>query len=257
MNNPDNYIEGMGMDADPIPRSGGGHDESSHVDEGTIDFSLDEQSGMDIGGSPVRTLKPATVITLLALGLSIAGLYSMRTLSSASAVQFTTGQYEQMVNGFLEDDALGGSNGAGAMAPDAVFASLDTDTLTRLQVPLQELSKNPFMIYQPIVNSGLPKAPEPTGPSAEQIRREQIDAWMSEITRLSETINLKSILGGGRPSALANINGQIVQQGDRFMLESSPIEFVIRSIDPDSIVIHAENTHLQVDRESRIFVKGR
>ncbi len=61
---------------------------------------------------------------------------------------------------------------------------------------------------------------------------------------------VKSVIGGGTPSAMANINGRILRPGDRFTVAEAEADFRVIEIDRDGVVLQARHPRLGIEREA-------
>jgi hypothetical protein len=190
------------------------------------------------------------VVGLLAV-VAVAGLYSMRGIGSLSAATALPREVEQLVA-----SVLGARDGAAKDArptngPDDrfVFTLLDGDLRLQLQLPAEQLGRNPFQPWRdPILATSQPVAVLPDQ------RASASEAWGREIDRVAGLLQLRSTIGGGTPNAIANVNGRIVRVGDLFAVESAEAEFRVRSIERETVELEARHPRLGVERRATLRV---
>ncbi|MEY3024591.1 MAG: hypothetical protein RJA16_1417 [Planctomycetota bacterium] len=166
------------------------------------------------------------VVALMAV-VAVVGLYSMRNIGAASASSGISREIEQLVASVLPSKPIGDGGSASAPAivevdDAALFAMLDTEFRSALQVPFAELGRDPF---------------EPWRENA-------------EIDRIAGMLVVKSVIGGGTPSAMANINGRILRPGDRFTVAEAEADFRVIEIERDGVVLRARHPRLGIERDA-------
>jgi len=126
---------------------------------------------------------------------------------------------------------------------------LDTDFRADLQVPFSEIGRDPFEPWR-----DPNRVAAPATPFAVDARSSARDAWAEEIERIAQMLQLKSLIGGGSPHAMANINGRILRPGDRFTVTEAEADFSILAIERDSVRLRARHPRLGIEREVEIKV---
>ncbi|MGA1058541.1 MAG: hypothetical protein ACO3Y3_12700, partial [Phycisphaerales bacterium] len=91
----------------------------------------------------------------------------------------------------------------------------------------------------------------PTGPAVSvDVRVQQGQMWNAEIDRIAGMLVVKSVIGGGTPSAMANINGRILRPGDRFTVAEAEADFRVIEIERDGVVLRARHPRLGIERDA-------
>jgi hypothetical protein len=197
-----------------------------------------------------RPRSGAIVFALMAV-VAVVGLYSMRNIGAASASSGISREIEQLVASVLPSKPIGHGDPAESAAKvqvddSALFAMLDTEFRTTLQVPFADLGRDPFVPW-----SDPAAATVPAGPSVSvDARVQQGQMWSAEIDRIASMLVVKSVIGGGTPSAMANINGRILRPGDRFTVAEAEADFRVIEIDRDGVVLQARHPRLGIEREA-------
>ncbi|MGA1466173.1 MAG: hypothetical protein ACO38V_00915 [Phycisphaerales bacterium] len=190
------------------------------------------------------------VVALMAV-VAVVGLYSMRNIGAASASSGISREIEQLVASVLPSKPIGDGGSASAPAivevdDAALFAMLDTEFRSALQVPFADLGRDPFEPWRDPA-----AAVAPTGPAVSvDARVQQGQMWNAEIDRIAGMLVVKSVIGGGTPSAMANINGRILRPGDRFTVAEAEADFRVIEIERDGVVLRARHPRLGIERDA-------
>lgn len=190
------------------------------------------------------------VVALMSI-VAVVGLYSMRKIGSASASSGISREIEQLVASVLPSKPVGGADPAEIAAnlqidDAALFAMLDTEFRSELQVPFADLGRDPFEPWRDPAAASGPAAPA----VSVDARAQQGQMWNAEIDRVAEMLVVKSVIGGGTPSAMANINGRIVRPGDRFTVAEAEADFRVIEIERDGVVLRARHPRLGIERDA-------
>jgi hypothetical protein len=183
--------------------------------------------------------------------VAVVGLYSMRNIGAASASSGISREIEQLVASVLPSKPIGPADSAEVPASvvvddAALFAMLDTEFRSTLQVPFADLGRDPFEPWRDPA-----AASAPTGPAVSvDARAQQGQVWNAEIDRIAGMLVVKSVIGGGTPSAMANINGRILRPGDRFTVAEAEADFRVIEIERDGVVLRARHPRLGIEREA-------
>lgn len=197
-----------------------------------------------------RPRSGAIVVALMAI-VAVTGLYSMRHLGTASASSGISREIEELVASVLPSKPIAGSSPAETAATvqvddAALFAMLDTEFRGELQVPLTALGRDPFKPWRDPASIAAPAAPA----VSVDARTQQGQMWNAEIDRIAGMLVVKSVIGGGTPSAMANINGRIVRPGDRFTVAEAEADFRVVGIERDGVLLSARHPRLGIEREA-------
>jgi hypothetical protein len=213
--------------------------------DGSADGSMDGAFGAGIGQVRRRISSGAIIMGAVVLA-SIASLWSMRAIDRAAA----TGpkqdkKLEEEINKALER----GSTRAVALETDADVLLEPTEAHDDVRVPLKDLAKNPFLVW----NDGKQPAAAPT-PEDEPVvdtAAERLAAWQTSVDNAALAIRLQSTMSGTGPqgaTGIANINGHMMRIGDTFGVDGTEIEFRIQAIERDQMTVSAFNAEFRHER---------
>ncbi len=215
----------------------------------TNDLALNPETAPDRRVS--RGPRSGVMVVALMSIVAVVGLYSMRKIGSASASSGISREIEQLVASVLPSKPIGGADPADAFLnvqidDAALFAMLDTEFRSQLQVPFASLGRDPFEPWRdPTAVSG------PVAPAVSiDARAQQGEMWNAEIDRIAGMLVVKSVIGGGTPSAMANINGRILRPGDRFTVAEAEADFRVVAIERDGVVLRARHPRLGIERDA-------
>ena len=212
---------------------------------GTGEFG--DPAGVDLlaGASARKSLNTGSVLVVAVILIAVGGLFSMRMLAQVTAATAIDTDIETTIEDFLQT-ALGPEGFAGAQDgaenhKENVIAVLK-ETYSEQQVPLHEVQRDPFVIYE--TASGGPTLPTYDPTADELARRErqfqqEREARQMQFEQAGGTLRVKSVLGGTNP--LANINGDVVRVGDFVHAGSDQIEFRVTAISTASVDLVAED----------------
>jgi hypothetical protein len=167
------------------------------------------------------------------------GLYSMRTLTSVSADSIVGSEVEKTIESYLKGDAPGEPALDASLITEQhdLLASLHND-YTEIQVPLDNIQRDPFIIFEtrrPDPLAGDDDVPAPSNNRFEQERQQRRAA----IVTAGERLRLKSVILGSAP--LANVGGRIVRLGDTIEIEDDGIAFTVIEITRTAIALEARD----------------
>jgi hypothetical protein len=117
---------------------------------------------------------------------------------------------------------------------------------TDLQVPADEVQKDPFVAYQPPTKETPREEPKTELPKVDHIAE-----WQAMVDAAAAAIRLQSTLSGpGANGAvgIANINGHMMRIGEIFGVEGSDVEFTLEAVERDAITVRAYNAELKHER---------
>lgn len=225
------------------------------------DPSAPDQPGMPIGvgsfsaedgfttnnqASGTKRHAGSALLLIAVVGLAVAGLFSMRTLTRASASSEGNAEVEQSIESFLEtiDQSSGDADGTGRRRDaDGNVLNVLNESYTERQVPLEDVQRNPFIIFEPTVTAndddGTPTTP--TDPREEQRRMRK-----GEIEQAAGNLQLRSVLMGRTP--LATINSEVVRVDDD-VTTSNGTTFTVQWIKSTSVGLVAEEQDLDLSVE--------
>ncbi len=239
------------------------NDEMNPVDEGVgaehedgqapLHAILGGEDGADAGGTGKRGVSSGTLVMGGVVVAAVAGLFSMRTLSRVTAGDDIAPDIEQKIDTFI--NASGSVGGDNSLSHDAL-AALDND-YTELQVPLVNVQRNPFVIFQQVAMQDMPDV-DPADQAAMAAAQEAArlaalrDKRRDEITRASERLTLKSVILGKAP--LANVDGSIVRRGDTIEIADLKVAFTVTDISRTAVTLEARDDQLNLVVEVSISI---
>lgn len=231
----------MDRDETPMPIGVGGMDDDGFEGGDMIGTTGEEQK---------RGVNSGAILLVAVVLIAIAGLFSMRTLTRASAATEAPSEIEQSIESFLsmlnssqsQQDGKGGQFALGSEEV-AVLDVLNESYASR-QVALSDVQRNPFILFE--------NGPEvadtptrPTGPDPMIQKRKDREALFAQAAGRFE---LRSVLMGN--PALATIGNQIVQVGATVTAEPEDVRFQVIGIESDAVTIVAEDEELGVRHEA-------
>ncbi|UCD75226.1 MAG: hypothetical protein JSV91_15765 [Phycisphaerales bacterium] len=203
---------------------------------------LGEEVGVDVLASTgnYRKLRAGSLVLGIVVVCAVAGLFSMRFLATTTAALTGNAEFEKII-----EDFFGGGNGGktaqredGTSADDSILEVLN-ETYTEHQVPLANVIKNPFIVFQSEVIP-LPEVDD----GGNDLDSERQRAWMQQrearrasFEQAASRLFVKSILMGSSP--LANINNRIVHIGDVVPAGSAGVEFRVIAMTADTVTVAA------------------
>jgi hypothetical protein len=193
-----------------------------------------------------KKLSGGSVVIIIVVLIAVGGLFFMRRLSQVTASTTIPTEIEDTINKFLNATGNDEKNADDFNAVNSQKSVLEvlTAAYSERQVPLQDVQRDPFVIYQPTMEI------EPTdiGPQIDQnavLRRKQAERRQS-LNALAQRFKLKSVLGGSNP--LANIDGQIYRVGDHIPVGSEDQSFIVTGISTSAVTLVAEAPELGMTR---------
>lgn len=222
---------------DHVMNDDGSPGDDSSMPIGTGEFSA--ESGFAIGdsaGGGNRHMGSALLLTVV-VAIAIAGLFSMRTLTRASAaIEPPPSDVEQSIESFLA--MIQGSQAKKTEEDDGALDVLAA-SYTQRQVALSDVQRNPFIIVETSESPRTDTRQEDVDPLEEKRR-----ILKSHIDQAAERLMLRSVLMGSDP--LANINNQVVRVGDTITVGHDDVMFLVRRITSESVTLVAGDRQLGV-----------
>jgi hypothetical protein len=219
--------------------------------ESTLSLTSSEFSD-DAGFDPVvskksrRRISAGTMVIMAVIGIAIGGLVSMRTFARVTAADTGTMAVESTIDDWLNNyKDFSGTEFTDPFADSDAIEVL-TASYSNQQVPLTDVSKNPFIL--PGETAPVTKSVDPRKYALEQ-RERDIAAKTTLFETTGNAMRLKSIMLGAEP--LANIDGQIVQIGDAIEVDdgSSVISFTVTALNAQTATLVATEPQLDLSVE--------
>lgn len=204
--------------------------------DGDID-GLDPLSGIEGG----KRINAGAILLVVVVVVAAAGLYSMRTLTRASADINSDNEAESVIDEFMRvfstDTATPGRSNNNRIDEDNPLIVLN-ETYTDRQVPLNDVHRNPFVLFEG--QSRDVEIPKNTGNTESQRLAERIKVVRSAIMTSGNKLKLNSVLLGSQP--LANISGQILTIDQEIEHErSDEFSLKVKEVGSDEVVIIGED----------------
>lgn len=206
----------------------------------------------DIDGEEKRKLNSGALLLVGVVVIAIVGLFSMRTLTRASAAGDGPTEVEQSIESFLtllQDSKSGEPTPRDFQlgADEAAVLDILNESYASRQVALAHVQRNPFIIFE---ESGKPDAPSSSRGPDPMVRKRQDRQSLFE--QAAGRLEVRSVLMGTTP--LATINNTIVQVGGTIVAEPENVTFRVLSISTDSVKVIAEDTELKVKHETTLSI---
>lgn len=197
--------------------------------------------------APRRRLGFGTLVLAATTCVSALSLYTMRIVGTAGADAGAT-EAGMLVESFLKE--RGGRTDAAGGRTDL----LDSEATARLQVPAEEVARNPFVI---VGSSGglVGEATDPAMQEAEPIDpvAEAIAVWRMNAEAGIAEIRLASVMVSSRTGqSIASINGRVMREGEMVSAPGAGMEYVLLSVERGAIVLEARDEALGQRQEFRI-----
>ncbi len=230
---------------------------------GTSEFGSDNGSlpGLDplSGGAARKRLSGTAILIPAVICIAVGGLFLMNRVARVAAGTGLGGEYETTVTEFLNrfqdtaDPEDGISTVTLTLNDNQDLAVLD-ESYHEYQVPLQDVQRDPFVIYHPTVTS--PDEPDDpgaqAGDDAVKLWQQQRAARQTAIEHAGTLMRLKSVLGGSNP--LAIINDKVVRFGEEIQTADENITFRVQAINTASVDLLAEVPHLDLSVTVTIYI---
>jgi hypothetical protein len=201
-----------------------------------------------------RSLNSSALLLAVVVIVAIAGLFSMRTITRASAATDLPNEVEQSIETFLsilQSSQHGGrADGSRSLMADkpGVLEVLNESYVSR-QVSLEDVQRNPFIIFEEPANGAAPSPMRPVG--ADPMIQKRADK-RALFQQAAGRLELTSVLMGSTP--LATINRNIVQVGATVIAEPEGVPFRVVTITSDYVVVAAEDRELDVKHEATLTI---
>jgi hypothetical protein len=227
-------------------------DEAKTMPLGVGNFS-DEQIALDPLASTGtgRKFNTGSLVIIVVIAVAIGGLWFMRTITRVRAASTGNAEVEMSIEKFLSA-FKSGSSAADAAKPSVANNTgvLDvlTETYTQRQVPLTDVQRNPFIMFDEGVTAMGP-AMDTSGDNKAKLRKDRETTFQ----RAADGLRVKSVIMGSEP--LANISGKIVRKGDEVVSEKDQIAFRVVKVSGDGVVLVAEDPAFDLSIEFTLALK--
>jgi hypothetical protein len=226
----------------------------------SLDGSADGSMDGALAGATGKVRRRINSGTLILGGVIVASgvsLWSMRAIDRAAASGPTSSkEIEDLVKGALDGSKKSGSAENGG-DPKAFVDR--TQPPVDLQVPAEQVQKNPFVVFAEPTKADPTKPVVDTPPVAPVV--DLIAEWQTKVDAAAGMIRLQSTMSGQDPQkglvGLANINGHMMRLGDVFGVEGSDIEFRLDHVERDAITVRAYSAELKHERLVTVNVMKR
>lgn len=193
-----------------------------------------------------KKLSGGSVVIIVVVLIAVGGLFFMRRLSQVTASTSIPTEIEDTINKFLNTSGSddGGADDFGAVNTQKSVLEVLTAAYSERQVPLKDVQRDPFVIYQPDDPVTIKETDRTVDENA-ILRRKQAER-RAILNGLSQRLVLKSVLRGSTP--LAIINGQIYRVGDRVPVGDAGYGFTVTDISTSAVTLVAEAPELGMTR---------
>ncbi len=217
--------------------------------DGSADGSMDGAFGTGMASTVRRRISSGALLLGGVVGLAALSLWSMRAIDRAAA----NGPTLSKETGIFIDTVLNDKSRKVNIETDASTLLEPTDAAAAMRVPLKDLSKNPFLVW----NDGKPPAPpEPPGKPPDTLA-DRIKEWQEKVDSAAAAIRLQSTMSGNGPNGatgIANVSGHMMRIGDVFGVDGTDVEFSIEAIERDQMSVRAYNAELKHERTVVVVV---
>jgi len=233
-----------------------GHAEPSSMPLGVGNFAAESGFAVGVEESSAKRHAGSALLLTVVVALAIAGLFSMRTLTRASATSDTVTEVEKSIESFLQSLKGGkGSDAANAQARagdrDEAVLHVLSESYTERQVALEFVQRNPFIIFETTTTT------TPTATPARNVdpRVEQRRIRQGQIEQAAGQLRLRSVLMGETP--LANINNQIIRTGETITvsLTGGDATFTVAWIKAASVGLVIEEPEMDLSLETVLEIR--
>ena len=152
---------------------------------------------------------------------------------------------------------LAGEDQVTALPDQVAVEPLDAGIMDRLATPEvvdRDLStdRDPFAMWQPAPITDEAALIEEFVDDGIIDRETMCADWQTEVDEIAFMLNLKSVLGGGTPRALVNIEGVLLTIGETFDITDTDIEFQVEGTARRSVRLGAYNAELDCWHEVEV-----
>lgn len=197
--------------------------------------------------APRRRVGFGTLVLATTACVSALSLYTMRIVGTAGADDGTT-EAGLLVESFLKE--RGGRASASAGRTDL----LDPEASTRLQIPAEELLRNPFDSgaasgVSGMASGGGSATPDPAEAPLVDPAAEAIAIWTMNAESGIAEIRVHSAMVSSRAKhSLANVNGRVLRVGDAVTADGVGMTYRLHEIGRGEIVLEARDESLGTQR---------
>jgi hypothetical protein len=209
---------------------------------------LDEGPALDplAEARNAKKLSGGSVVIIIVVLIAVGGLFFMRRLSEVTASSSIPTEIEDTINKFLNTSGSddGTADDFNAVNTQKSVLEVLTAAYSERQVPLKDVQRDPFVIYQPTIDL----QPTEIGPNIDEnavLRRRQAERRQA-LNAVAHRLELKSVLGGSTP--LANINGQIYRVGDSISVGAEGHSFTVTGISTSAVTLVGEAPEVGMTR---------
>jgi hypothetical protein len=186
------------------------------------------------GGSG-RQLDRNALVLMIIIVAAIGGLWSMRTLSPTHADVTDSVQLPENVG----------------------VEPLDESVIQRLAAPTiidrgMTVERDPFALWSPAPLTDEAALIEEFVDDGIVDRATMCADWQFEVDETAGMLTLKSVLGGGTPRALVNIEGVLLTVGETFDIAETQLEFRVEGTGRRSVRLSAYNAGIDCWHEVRV-----
>lgn len=197
--------------------------------------------------APRRRLGFGTLVLAATACVSALSLYTMRIVGTAGADAGAT-EAGMLVESFLKE--RGGRTEQAGGRTDL----LDPEASARLQVPADEVARNPFVLAHAGGGASF-EASDPSMPEVEPVdpMAEATAVWNMNAEAGIAEIRLESVMvSSRRGQSIASINGRVMREGEMVSAPGVGMEYRLRAVEIGAVVLEARDEALATRRLFRI-----
>lgn len=182
-----------------------------------------------------------SLVLIGVIAMAFAGLFFMRTLSKVSASDGGRNSMEDKVKKFLE------TRGKPSNPGDQSIVFEIGGSYTERQVPLDAVSRNPFII------PGEGVTPLPDGVLIDKNQVKRLADRKTQFQRAYEKLALKSIIMSSNP--MASVSNKIVRRGDEITIDPENVTFRVTEITANTVSLAAEDVDFSISETYTLELK--
>jgi hypothetical protein len=191
----------------------------------SMDFANDSGFDLNTSASTSRHIDRNALVLVLIIAATVIGLWSMRTLSPSMASDVNQVEFPSNVS----------------------IDPIDNAIIERLAAPAIgvrdfTVDRDPFKAWTPAPITNEAALIEEFVDDGIVDRATMCADWQTEVNEIAGMLTLKSVLGGGTPRALVNIEGVLLTIGETFDIAETQLEFRVEGTGRRSVRLSAYNS---------------
>ena len=201
----------------------------------SMDFANDGGFDLNTSSASGRQIDRNALVLVLIIVATVIGLWSMRTLSPSMASDVDQAQFPTNVS----------------------IDPIDNEIIERLASPAIgsrdfTVDRDPFKTWTPAPITNEAALIEEFVDDGIVDRATMCADWQFEVDEVAGMLTLKSVLGGGTPRALVNIEGVLLTVGETFDIAETQLEFRVEGTGRRSVRLSAYNAGIDCWHEVHV-----